>query len=127
LADAYPAASPPAGTAYYLQTGFIGAVCYRSCLNVRVSRVGVYLSIFPLFRFAHPPLLIPWSDVGSLPRPAGTHLRLCELPVGTPLITTVSLPSAVFQEVDYLQLREVAANDELPQGPASPDRASRDS
>jgi len=38
---------------------------YQTCLNVSVGPEGVQLSVFPLFALGSPPLLIPWSDVGS--------------------------------------------------------------
>lgn len=120
LAGVYPARERSGGATYYMQTGFVGAVCYRSCLNFRVSPAGLYLSIVPLFRFAHPPLLIPWSDIGSPLSNAGVFLRLVEVPVGRPTITRISLPSAVIQSAIQLQYcDEATANNELPQSPAS--------
>jgi hypothetical protein len=36
---------------------------YGSCLKFGANSSGLYMSIFPLFRPGHPPLLIPWSEV----------------------------------------------------------------
>jgi hypothetical protein len=36
---------------------------YGNCLTVGASPDGFYLAISPLFRFRHPPLLIPWTEV----------------------------------------------------------------
>lgn len=36
---------------------------YHRCLTFGSSREGLYLSIISLFRFMHPPLLIPWSEI----------------------------------------------------------------
>jgi hypothetical protein len=43
-------------------------VSYRSCLFVRFDSVGIALSIFPLFRFFHPKLFIPWNAVSDCKR-----------------------------------------------------------
>jgi hypothetical protein len=47
-----------------LGRGF-GPVSYRGCLFVRLDSAGIGLSIFPLFRFFHPRLFIPWSAVSD--------------------------------------------------------------
>jgi hypothetical protein len=36
---------------------------YGNCLTVGCNPEGLYLATMPLFRFMHPPLLIPWSEV----------------------------------------------------------------
>jgi hypothetical protein len=36
---------------------------YRSCITVGLTPKGLYLSPFVLFRFQHPPLLIPWEAI----------------------------------------------------------------
>ena len=38
---------------------------YNNCLTVGADARGLYLSIFPLFRIGHPPLLIPWSELSA--------------------------------------------------------------
>ena len=40
-------------------------VSYQSCLFVRLDSTGIALSVFPLFRFFHPKLFIPWSAVSD--------------------------------------------------------------
>jgi hypothetical protein len=40
-------------------------VSYRNCLFVRFDSAGLALSVFPLFRFFHPNLLIPWSAIAA--------------------------------------------------------------
>ncbi|MFB3894687.1 MAG: hypothetical protein ACE14V_00130 [bacterium] len=34
--------------------------------NIGVNEEGIYFSVFPLYRFAHPPLFIPWFDIHSI-------------------------------------------------------------
>lgn len=36
---------------------------YGNCLTVGCNQQGLYLVMMPLFRFRHPPLLIPWEEV----------------------------------------------------------------
>lgn len=36
---------------------------YNGCLTVGASPQGLYLAVFLLFRFMHPPLLIPWHEI----------------------------------------------------------------
>jgi hypothetical protein len=36
---------------------------YGNCLTVGCSPQGLYLAIMPLFRFRHPPLLVPWEEI----------------------------------------------------------------
>jgi len=69
LAKRYRSAASDSGTLFSfasmgLGRGF-GPVSYRSCLFVRFDSVGMALSIFPLFRFFHPRLFIPWSAVSA--------------------------------------------------------------
>ena len=36
---------------------------YGNCLTLGCNPQGLYLAIMPLFRFRHPPLLIPWDEI----------------------------------------------------------------
>jgi len=38
-------------------------VSYNNCVTIGVTDAGLYLAPFLLFRFLHPPLLIPWRDI----------------------------------------------------------------
>ncbi|MDD5070404.1 MAG: hypothetical protein PHV17_06710 [Candidatus Omnitrophica bacterium] len=35
---------------------------YLNIITIGINRTGLYLSVFPLFRFGHPAILIPWGD-----------------------------------------------------------------
>ena len=43
-------------------------VSYSNCVFVRLDSTGISLSVFPLFRFFHPKLFIPWSAVSDCRR-----------------------------------------------------------
>jgi len=38
-------------------------VNYNGCLTIGANERGLYVAVLFLFRLAHPPLFIPWSDV----------------------------------------------------------------
>ncbi len=66
LAAAYPAAAPPDGAVFSgqsLQVGLLGA--YGHCMDVAVGPHGIYCVPTLLFKFRHPPILIPWSAVSG--------------------------------------------------------------
>ena len=65
LAARYPATTVPSGRVYSFVSAALGMVSYRSCLIVRFDSAGVSLSIFPLFRFLHRSLRIPWEAVAE--------------------------------------------------------------
>jgi hypothetical protein len=63
LARSYPALVPPEGQSFWFRTGSFGSTNYSSCLHFTSGRAGLFLSVFLLFRPAHPPVFVPWSDV----------------------------------------------------------------
>src|SRR6266478_174698 len=63
LAAAYRAQRPPSGQRFVLEWAKVGAVYYRNCLTIYRSPEGIYLSIWPIFRFRQPPLFIPWGEL----------------------------------------------------------------
>jgi hypothetical protein len=74
LAGRFPVSSSAAvqGRRFRFVSGAVGLgllpVSYRSCLFCMVSSVGLELSVFPIFRFMHPPMFIPWSAVEEATR-----------------------------------------------------------
>jgi hypothetical protein len=64
LARVYRARIPFQGARWRLQRGKMRyLVGYNNILAIGVSQQGLYLAVLSLFRFMHPPLLIPWSEV----------------------------------------------------------------
>jgi hypothetical protein len=64
LANHYVARSRVPGRHFYFRSAQLGAgVGYGACLTLGTGPAGLYLAVLPLFRMAHPPLLIPWSDI----------------------------------------------------------------
>jgi hypothetical protein len=69
LAKKYRSTEKKSGKLFrFASAGFgqgIFPVSYRSCLFVRFNDSGIALSVFPLFRFCHPNLFIPWNVIAD--------------------------------------------------------------
>ena len=64
LAQVYRTRVPFDGTTWRMQSGRMrGLANYNNVLTLGVSQQGLYLASMFLFRFMHPPLLIPWSEI----------------------------------------------------------------
>lgn len=67
LAERYPAPPTAEGTVYPSNSGVLQRrflpVNYNFILTVRVGDAGVGLETNSLFRYKHPPLLIPWQAI----------------------------------------------------------------
>lgn len=40
-------------------------VTYRGCVAIEIGERGLLIRVLPLFRFGHPPLLIPWRAIAG--------------------------------------------------------------
>ena len=98
LAADYRAERPPSGTCLPLQGGKIGGVWYRGCLTIYASREGLYLSVWPIFRFREPPLFIPWTAIRNRREKRYLWSRLTQFEVGSPAVGTMLLTSKVFRD-----------------------------
>jgi hypothetical protein len=98
LAAVYRARRPRSGRCFLPAGGKIGDVWYRGCLTIYTSREGLYLSVWPIFRFREPPLFIPWADVHNRREKRWLWSRLIEFDVGSPAVGTMSLLRAVFRD-----------------------------
>lgn len=64
LADIYHHADHFNGYRWRFQSaGMRWMMSYNNCLTIGSNERGLYLSIFLIFRFGHPPLFIPWNDI----------------------------------------------------------------
>jgi hypothetical protein len=100
LAEVYPARSPFTGTRFRLRSARLGGhVNYNSCLTLGAGPAGLYLAVLPMFLVAHPPLLIPWSDITARETRSwllrDVELRFARVP-GTTLRTSRRLAQALF-------------------------------
>ena len=53
----------PSGRWRFQSAGMRWTTRYGACLTVAANHLGLYLSVFPLFRLGHPPLFIPWTEI----------------------------------------------------------------
>ena|ERR1700752_3227997 len=64
LAETYRSEGDFEGRRWKLRSAKVGSVDYANCLTFGVNERGLYMGVLLPFRLAHPPLFIPWSDVG---------------------------------------------------------------
>ena len=98
LAAVYRAQRPPSGRCFPIQGGRIGDVFARGCLTIYTSPEGMYVSIWPIFRFREPPLFIPWSDIRNRRERRWLFSRLIEFEIGSPPIGSMWLSPSVFRD-----------------------------
>jgi hypothetical protein len=64
LAKVYRMQIPFNGAKWAMQSGRMRSLAnYNNALTIEVNPQGLYLASMFLFRFMHPPLLIPWNEV----------------------------------------------------------------
>ena len=97
LALSYATDRPPHGTPFRWQSGNVGFVQYRNCLNIYVAEDGLYLSVVWLFRLGHKPLLVPWSAINDVQEKQILWYALTRFRIGVPSIATVRIPTKVFE------------------------------
>jgi hypothetical protein len=92
LAARYPDRNSERGPTYYLRSGAVGAVGYRSCLILRVCDNGLRMSVLFPFRIGHPPLFIPWDQFHNAEIAWFLFFPRIDAYVGLPVVASVSLP-----------------------------------
>jgi len=67
LARKYPDQPFKPEQSFSLNSAYLGRIIggYRSCISVGINSFELRLSILPVFRLMHPPIVIPWSEVRS--------------------------------------------------------------
>jgi hypothetical protein len=98
LAAIFRAQHPPSGRCLPMQGGWVGDTLYTGCLTIYTSDEGLYVSIWPIFRFRQPPLLIPWSAIHNRREKRWMLSRLVQFDVGAPPISTMRLMPTVFRD-----------------------------
>lgn len=92
LATRYPDQRGERGASYYLRTGAVGPVDYRSCLILCVCEKGLGMSVLIPFRIGHPPLFIPWGEFHGAEVVRLLFIPFIEAYVGLPVVATVCVP-----------------------------------
>ena len=64
LSELYRTRAPFSGAKWRWQSGYMRWLThYNSVLTLGATQESLYLAVMPLFRFMHPPLLVPWSEI----------------------------------------------------------------
>jgi hypothetical protein len=92
LAERYPVTSPCEGPTFYMQSGSVGLVNYKSCLTLRICATGLRLSVLFPFRVGHPPILIPWKEFHSTAEKRVFFYSFLDAYVGMPVVAHMALP-----------------------------------
>lgn len=101
LADRFAAVTKPSdGKTYWGQSARIGISNYNGCVNVRVCVRGLYLTVFPVFRPGHPPVLIPWHAIRNVTEKGRLGFTSYVLEVGQPLITTIEIRKTLLERIE---------------------------
>src|SRR5579863_9342449 len=106
LSRVYRTRLPFQGTKWTMQSGQMRwRVNYNRALTFGASPQGFYMASMFLFRFMHPPLLVPWSEI-RVQRTQGWMFEYVTLTMGHELAIPLRLRAAL-----AAQLREAAASD----------------
>ena len=68
LAAHYETDAPATGRTFRFVSGAVGLATYGNALTVSLEPDGLRLAVIAPFRPGHPPLLIPWDEVGDVRR-----------------------------------------------------------
>ena len=102
LASRYRTDQPVPAPRRHLVWGQLGLMYYRNCLTVGGDARGLYLAVFFPFRFFHPPLCIPWSDLHGRTRGRHYFMRCDTFEVGPERVQLRLRSSAVEPLEAYL-------------------------
>jgi hypothetical protein len=85
------------GREFHWQSGSVGFVRYRNCLNVAVASNGLFLWLPWIFRVGHRKLFIPWSAIHDEESKQVLWFSMIRFQVGKPGIARIRLPRKVFE------------------------------
>ena len=109
LAEHYTDRGEEQGKTYYMRSGYVGAVNYKSCLILRVCENGLRLSVLFPFRIGHPPLFIPWDQFHSISEKRVFFFPFLDTYVGMPVVANLVLPIWVRDHLPALPAQQNSA------------------
>jgi hypothetical protein len=98
VAKRFPRQRQPQGKRYGSGSGAFGGVNYNGCLIVHASAEGLDIHVWPMFRIAHPPIFLPWTEINN-PKPIGFFLSYIRFKAGSPSAGTITLQAKVFEQM----------------------------
>ena len=100
LATRYRSTEVPKGQFFSGVECQLGIVTFRSALECTVSEGGLFLQPAYLFRYAHPLLFIPWTELRDIRRGAILWLPVVRADIGVPRLARIRLSARVFDQSD---------------------------
>jgi hypothetical protein len=101
----------PEGATFRRQFIRFNWVDYNGCVTIRVCPEGLGIALWPLFRFNHPSLFIPWSALHVVTMCDRWYGRYVTVLVNEPSITKLRLPLKVMEAARELSGATVAPTD----------------
>jgi hypothetical protein len=99
LAGRYRAQGPFTGMKRTMQSGRMRWLAnYNNVLTLGASQEGLYLACMFLFRFMHPPLLIPWSEI-TITRSKGLFLEYVTFTMDRELAIPLKIRTPLAEEL----------------------------
>src|SRR5262245_35695457 len=92
----------PDGQTFRRQFTRFNWVEYNGCVTIRVCSEGLGISLWPLFRFSHPSLFIPWSALHVITMCDRWYGRYVTVLVNDPPIAKIRLPLKVMEAAKQL-------------------------
>jgi hypothetical protein len=102
VAGPYRATAVPEGRRFRMQHIAFGWADYNGCVTIIVAAEGLYLSLWPPFRFGHPALLIPWSALHALKLKSSGWFKEAKLNIDDPPLATLKLPYKIIEAAQEL-------------------------
>ena len=91
LATQFQTQNKPAGRHFSMQSASLGVVHYKGAINIGATPEGLYMSVMVFFRLGHPPLLVPWSEVGPITYSKTRWRETWTIPIVVPGARSVEL------------------------------------
>lgn len=97
IATRYRSANWPTGRSFRMQSVQFNWVDYNGGVTIHICPEGVGLSLWPILRFGHPSLLIPWSALHVVEVKERWYGRFVFMNVDEPAIARIRLPLKVME------------------------------
>jgi hypothetical protein len=104
LARHYRSTGIPHGRTFHSVQGQVGIVSYRAALECTTNEHGLFIQPWAIFRFAHPLLFIPWSEMHGVNRTSLLWIPVVRAEIGKPRVAVLRLAAKVFEDSEGRRL-----------------------
>jgi hypothetical protein len=98
LASRYATHRLPAGRRFAWQSARLGWLGYNNCMSMHASVDGLFIQPWAVFRLAHPPLLIPWTELRNGRKRRSFGIDWMDFQLQNPPGFKLALPARVVQQ-----------------------------